>query len=157
MMRSSLSRMPRWRHIRYCMQCDSAFVLQCIIVCQLTAGSLDEYCNTETFRPHCSNGEVIVIEDAIYGRHHVGKCIDVDEANVFKDPRYFGCSINVRRFLDAKCSARKTCEVRIADAELEKKSPCLKGLKMFLEASYTWVAGEWQPYLPAFQLQYLIT
>jgi Galactose binding lectin domain len=107
-----------------------------------TAGRSEEYCNTETFQPHCSNGEVIVIEDAIYGRHHIGKCIDADEANTFKDPRYFGCSINVRQFINTKCAARKTCEVRIADAELEKNSPCLKGLKMFLEASFTCVAGE---------------
>jgi len=106
------------------------------------AGTLQEYCTMESFKPQCSNGEVIVIENAIYGRRHAGKCIDEDEASLMRDPRYIGCSTNVRPRLDAKCSARKTCEVRIPDATLEQDSPCLKGLKMFLEASYTCVSGE---------------
>jgi Galactose binding lectin domain len=109
----------------------------------VSSGSLLEYCNLETFKPQCSNGEVIVIEDAIYGRRHAGKCIDADEASIFKDPRYFGCSNNVRQLLDARCSGRKSCEVRVPDAELEQDSPCHKGLKMFLEASYTCLSGDY--------------
>ena len=96
----------------------------------------------ETFRPQCWKNEVVVMEEALYGRRHVGKCIEADEvADVAHDPRYLGCSANVLNKLDTKCSGRKQCEVRVPDADLELTQPCRKGLKMFLEASYFCVEG----------------
>jgi hypothetical protein len=97
----------------------------------------------ETFRPQCWKSEVIVMDEAVYGRRHVGKCIEADEVVDFaSDRRFIGCSADVLSKLDAKCSGRKQCEVRIPDVELEQTQPCRKGLKMFLEASYYCVDGK---------------
>jgi len=95
----------------------------------------------ETFEPECWKNEVIVIEKAIYGRHRVGKCIKSEEAAISQERRFFGCSTDVIGLLDAKCSGRKRCQVRIPDADLERTEPCLRHLKMFLEVSYTCVEG----------------
>ena len=95
------------------------------------------------FRPECWKNEVIVIEEAIYGRRHIGKCIEPEEVEKFADdPTILGCSANVVSLLDAKCSGKKQCEVSIPDADLEQTRPCLKGLKMFLEVSYTCYEGK---------------
>ena len=101
-----------------------------------------EFCQLETFEPECWKNELIVIEKAIYGRHRVGKCIKADEAAISQDRRFFGCSTDVIGLLDAKCSGRKRCQVRIPDADLERTEPCLSILKMFLEVSYRCVEGK---------------
>ena len=103
--------------------------------------NLQEYCSMETFRPRCWKNEVVVIQQAIYGRRRVGKCLGSEEANKFQDPSYFGCSANVLDIVDAKCSGRKECEISIPDPDLDGTTPCLHGLKMFLEVSYTCVEG----------------
>jgi len=105
------------------------------------AGQLEEFCQLETFEPECWKNEVIVIDKAIYGRHRVGKCITADEAAMRPEERFFGCSTDVIGLLDAKCSGRKRCQVRIPDADLERTEPCLSHLKMFLEVSYTCMEG----------------
>jgi len=97
----------------------------------------------ETYRPECWKNEVIVIDEASYGRHHIGKCITSDDvySELADNPLYLGCSANVLHLLDAKCSGRQLCQVRIPDAELEQTKPCLKDLKMFLEVRHHCVEG----------------
>jgi len=103
--------------------------------------SLDEYCHYETFRPECWKNEVIVIQEAIYGRRQVGRCIEAENSELAEDPRYLGCHANVLGLLDTKCSGKKECELRIPDADLELATPCVKSLKMFLEVRYTCIEG----------------
>jgi len=101
-----------------------------------------EFCLLETFRPECWKNEMIVIEEAIYGRRHIGKCIEPEEVEGVEDnPQYLGCHANVLSLLDTKCSGKKQCEVHVPDADLEQTEPCRKGLKMFLEVRYTCVEG----------------
>jgi Galactose binding lectin domain len=85
--------------------------------------------------------EVIVIEEALYGRHRIGKCITAEESSLVQDIRYFGCYANVTVQMDSKCSGKRQCEVRIPDVDLERKRSCLPGLQMFLEVSYSCVEG----------------
>ena len=108
----------------------------------LVSDTLTEYCTLETFQPTCMNNEVVVIEKALYGRRRVGKCIKDSEAALSSDQRFIGCSADVLGILNAKCSGTKRCEVRIPDAKLEKTEPCLPGLKMYLEVSYTCAEGK---------------
>jgi len=86
----------------------------------------------------------------MYGRRHVGKCISADDvySDFADNPLYLGCSANVLHLLDAKCSGRQQCQVRIPDAELEQTKPCLKDLKLFLEVRHHCVEGN------ALQLNY---
>ena len=81
------------------------------------------------------------MEEAIYGRRHVGKCIGSKEANLVQDPQYFGCFANVLQIVSQKCSGRRECEISVPDPDLEQTMPCLEGLKMFLEVRYSCVEG----------------
>lgn len=102
---------------------------------------MHEYCLLETFQPACLKNEVVVIERAVYGRRQVGKCISEAEAAMSTDSRFIGCSVDVLGILNKKCSGLKQCEIRIPDADLEQTEPCLPGLKMYLEVSYSCVEG----------------
>ena len=102
-----------------------------------------EFCLLETFRPECWKNEVIVVEEAIYGRRHVGKCIKPEDVEGMEDnPQFLGCHTNVLSLLHAKCSGKKHCEVLIPDADLLRTEPCRKGLTLFLEVRYTCVEGD---------------
>jgi len=85
-----------------------------------------------------------VIDEAIYGRRHIGKCISPDDiySEIADNPQYLGCFANVLHLLDAKCSGRQSCQVRIPDVELERTKPCLKDLKLFLEVRHHCVEGK---------------
>jgi Galactose binding lectin domain len=88
-----------------------------------------DYCDTEVFRAECSDGEVIVIERALYGRMKLGRCVE-------QDIGYLGCHRDVIGIADRRCSGRRVCEIRIPDAEFESTRACLKELKTYLEVVY---------------------
>ena len=96
---------------------------------------LREYCESETFRPRCGDGEVIVMQSATYGRMRLGRCVTSDLG-------YLGCSSNVLAVTDTRCSGRRECQVRIPDPELDSTKPCFKELKIYLSASFTCVPGK---------------
>jgi Galactose binding lectin domain len=93
-----------------------------------------ELCDTEAFRVTCADGEVIVMTSARYGRMKLGRCVE-------QELGYLGCWRDVRPIMDRRCSGRRTCEVRVPDAELEATEPCLRELKNYMEASYLCVPG----------------
>ena len=82
-----------------------------------------------------------MIQEAIYGRRRAGRCTGAENSDMAEDPRYLGCHADVRGLLDARCSGKKECELRIPDPDLEQATPCVKSLKMFLEVRYTCVEG----------------
>jgi len=102
-----------------------------------------QFCLLETFRPGCWKNEVIVMEEAIYGRRHIGKCIKPEDVEGVEDkPEFLGCHTNVLNFLDTKCSGKKQCEVSVPDADLQRtEHACRRGLMLFLEVKYTCVEG----------------
>ena len=57
------------------------------------------------------------------------------------DLGYIDCYTDVLTLLDRRCSGRRSCEVRIPDAEFEATGPCLKELKTYLEVGYHCVRG----------------
>lgn len=105
-------------------------------------GNLEEYCSLETFQPACWRNEIIIVEEAIYGRRRVGKCIGSKEANLVQNPQYFGCFANVLHIVGRKCSGQTQCTINVPDPDLEQTMPCLEGLKMFLEVRYSCVEGK---------------
>ena len=102
---------------------------------------MEEYCHYETFRPECWKNEVIIIQEATYGRRRAGRCIEAENSELAEDPRYLGCYADVLGLLDVKCSGKKDCELRIPDADLYQATDCVKSLRMFLEVRYTCVEG----------------
>ena len=75
------------------------------------------------------------MQTAKYGRMRLGKCVEIDLG-------YIGCFTDVLDLTDKRCSGRRTCEIRVPDADFEGTRPCLKELKTYLEASYTCVPGK---------------
>ncbi|ESO06996.1 hypothetical protein HELRODRAFT_191274 [Helobdella robusta] len=88
-----------------------------------------EYCHWETFQPECRSDEVVVFASALYGRMRKGKCIKTDRDDI-------GCSTDVRRMADSRCSGRQTCCIVIPDRMFDSTSPCPEDLKVYFMASY---------------------
>jgi len=97
-----------------------------------------EYCELQTLNARCRHGnEVVVMETALYGRMRLGSCVVADLG-------FVGCSTNVLSVLDARCSGRRHCTVRVPDQDLAaiRPQPCLTELKSYLEASYRCQKGQ---------------
>ena len=94
-----------------------------------------DYCDTEIFRGECREGSLILMTSARYGRMRVGRCVEYDLG-------YIDCYTDVLIQMDRRCSGRRSCEVRVPDAEFENTRPCLKELKTYLEVSYICVHGQ---------------
>ena len=101
---------------------------------RVLAALLREYCQFETFAPHCYDDEVLVMTSAHVGRMRVGRCMESDLG-------YASCSKDVLEATDRRCSGRQNCTIKIPDPDLDSGvRPCdnlLEGqLKTYLEASY---------------------
>lgn len=91
-------------------------------------------CATEKFEAKCPNGEVVVMQSALYGRMRKGRCVREDYGRG-------GCSTDVLRYMDTQCSGRSSCQVKVPDDHLLAQNPCSE-LLSYLEASYTCVKGQ---------------
>lgn len=94
-----------------------------------------EYCDNESFEPHCQPNESIVIVSAIYGHMKQGRCIEIDTP-------YFGCETDVKHILEKQCSGKPTCAIEIDDDELTSTKPCSRGISVYLDAVYACVKGK---------------
>jgi len=113
----------------------------------LSLAGVQEYCTADdSFEASCLKNKVIVMTSAIYGRMRIGKCLEDEEGELLRrnvdDPKYLGCSENVLELIDAKCSGKNRCEMRLtSDNDFRKLKPCHTGLKLYLEASYHCITG----------------
>ena len=55
---------------------------------------------------------------------------------------YVGCSRDVLEHLDALCSGRKLCKVRVLDETFSGIKPCHDDLKSYLQAQYSCRKGK---------------
>jgi hypothetical protein len=87
-------------HLTACIWIAVSFLLSVVS----SSSVLQEYCDDKSFVPTCgASDEVIIMEQATYGRMRLGKCIH---------ERYaldLGCSVNVLPFVEQKCSGRRSC------------------------------------------------
>jgi len=107
----------------------------------VVVGESTEYCQFEQFNATCSIGYVILVDEARYGRMHLGRCVT-------KDYGYIGCSTDVLDIFDRVCSGRRWCLVGVALLR-DVVNPCPADLTGYLEASYRCLASE----LSSFSLQ----
>ena len=93
----------------------------------------------------CSRSELVLIEEARYGRMNIGKCITQKEitslGNLGHDLQYFGCFKDVTDIMHKKCSLKTECLVSIPNADLDLTNPCFSGMKSYLMASYKCIDG----------------
>jgi len=95
-----------------------------------------EYCQFETFNVSCPTGQLIVIDDAQYGRPRIGRCVS-------RDYGFLGCSADVTDLLDRTCSGWRRCELTVPRIR-ELVQPCPKDLTAYLDASYHCETGQGQ-------------
>ena len=95
----------------------------------------EDYCQTEVMEASCGIQEVVVMTSAQYGRMQNGRCVR-------KDYGYIGCSADVLRLADVKCSGRHGCSIRVPDELFDITRPCPDDLKTYLEAHYTCIQGK---------------
>ena len=72
-----------------------------------------------------------------------GRCVEEEpELDSMKDnPRFIGCSADVKHILDQKCSGFTECDLKITNQIFEGVKPCMAGLQMYLETSYACIKG----------------
>nr|UCK81583.1 Gal-binding and CUB domains containing receptor 17 [Arenicola marina] len=87
------------------------------------------FCNMETFEASCGRNELLVMDAARYGRMSLGRCATVDYGNL-------GCSVDVREYMDLRCSGRPHCSMKVPDDRMYEMKPCPKDVTPFLEAFY---------------------
>ena len=114
-----------------------SILLVSVVIVQVWSASasvLQEYCDDKSFVPTCSaSDEVIIMEQATYGRMRLGKCVPE------KFAEYLGCSANVLSFVEMKCSGRRSCSGVLM--EIYAKGMCESYFRNYLEASYSCVRG----------------
>jgi len=114
-----------------------------IILVKIDCTDTQEYCSRETAHLQCMTNEVVLIQEAIYGRRKVGKCIRASEIiqAMADDPLYIGCTADVLSYAQSLCAGRRECEIRVNDGNLEETKPCYSELKSYLEIAYTCISG----------------
>ena len=92
-----------------------------------------EYCIQEEFEATCEEDEVIVIQEARYGRMSIGRCVSADYGNL-------GCSADVTNYIDTKCSGRHHCEMNVKEL-IDVAQPCDKDFSSYLQIRHECVKG----------------
>jgi hypothetical protein len=112
---------------------------RCVLVLasSSSAAVIQEYCDDKSFVPTCSaSDEVIIMEQATYGRMRLGKCVPETLTYAYSDK----CSANVLSFVEHKCSGRRSCSGVLKELFSSELCESL-GLRNFLEASYSCIKG----------------
>ena len=104
--------------------------------CRCTSEHRGEFCDTEVFRADCPDDHVIILTHARYGRMEIGRCVQMALG-------YVGCQSDVLLAADRRCSGRRSCDIRVPDAEFEATRPCLKELKTYLDVAFKCVRGSY--------------
>ena len=96
---------------------------------------MTEYCERESFEARCGPSEVIVMQHGVYGRMHLGGCVQQAYNNI-------GCSADVLPELDRRCSGKSECSFPVTSLQ-DVASPCPQDLMSYLEASYSCLPGKY--------------
>ena len=101
-----------------------------------------EICNSEIFEPRCERNGIIHVQEAIYGRKDVNKCLlnegEPSETNK-KDPSFIGCYSDVRHIIEPQCAGKHGCNVLVASIKIATN--CHRYLKQYLKVSYACMQG----------------
>ena len=115
------------------------YLLTRLLTCRLSVCLVwteQSICQSEYFRAKCSGiDEVLMITRALYGRMHISKCVKENFG-------FIGCSTDVLELVDAQCSGRRECSIRILDENFGNAKPCHDDLKTYLQVNYRCVKGE---------------
>ena len=105
-----------------------ADVHSCCFHGRFCVSGAEEYCQFDTFNVTCPPGQVIVMNEAQYGRLRIGRCMS-------RDYGFLGCTADVIDVLDRTCSGRRRCLLPVPHIR-QLVQPCPKDLTSYLEAGY---------------------
>ena|SRR6218665_381395 len=91
------------------------------------------YCDSETFNASCSLSQVVVMDEAHYGRMRSSRCVT-------RDYDFLGCEVDAINLLDGICSGRRSCQFSVITLR-EMVKPCPGDLPSYLEATYSCLTG----------------
>jgi len=94
-----------------------------------------EVCNREFLNISCSSGEVILVDEALYGRMRVGRCVQ-------RSLGYVDCQADVLEHVEVLCSGRQHCAHRMPDDSIYATHPCPPDVTSYLEVTYRCLRGE---------------
>ena len=101
------------------------------VVCTVVAM---EFCLEQQLDTQCGNDEIIVVENASYGRMRLNRCVHTDYG-------FIGCGTDVTDVLAGQCSGRRRCQVVNIVVLFAASNVCPGDLKTYLEASFSCVRG----------------
>ena len=55
---------------------------------------------------------------------------------------HLGCMTDVTDIVDRRCSGKQRCDIPMPNEEIKATNPCVQGLYVYLEASYTCIPGK---------------
>ena len=87
-------------------------------------------CEAEVLEITCPTNQVIMVDNAKYGRMELGRCIS-------KDYGYIGCVVDVTDILIEYCHGQSQCAFNVPQRLLLSVNPCPRDLQSYLEISYT--------------------
>ncbi len=98
---------------------------------------MEEICDGEVFEGRCSDGYVIQVNSARYGRIEVGQCIS-------RDLGFLGCGKDALAELDEWCSGKPSCRVVVdknQNPDLNEGNTCFNDIVSHLRIEYECVKG----------------
>ena len=93
-----------------------------------------EICYGDYFNPSCGSDEILLMQQAQYGRMRIGKCIE-------EDLGFLGCQVNILNHMDGFCSGKRQCNILITRQNIPTTEGCRKGLEKYLDASFECARG----------------
>lgn len=108
----------------------------------ISAIIIEEFCFRDVFQPSCAPGEIVLIEEAYFGRKTMGRCLSdegVPSETFLADPQFLGCYTDVRNILAIQCSGKRQCDVLVA--KIDVQTNCHKFTKLYLEVKHTCLKG----------------
>ena len=101
----------------------------------------EEHCNSESFKPVCSQNEMILIQKAHYGRKSIGRCINKEniDKDFMKKPGYINCYSDVQDMVELQCAGKQSCDVSVS--KINAKTNCNEDFKFYLEAEFSCIKG----------------
>ena len=98
---------------------------------------MQDVCSSNQFSASCDTDEILVIDEAQYGRMEGGRC------GVTSEGGDIGCSNDIMYLVDDKCSGKRECSFIVGTDEFyEANTQCNKELRAYLRISYSCVKGK---------------
>ena len=105
--------------------------------------SSKEFCISEYMSLQCSSNEIILIQNAIFGRKNVERCLSDEEEAIDlnkKDSRFLGCYSDVRGLIELWCAGRQSCKRSVV--HIKAKTTCYNYLKQHLNIQHQCLKGK---------------